>query len=82
MGVAVSCSADRQALGKVTGDGIFLEQLEEDPARFLPEVVDDDLSDAVVPIDLDQPMDAVRQQLSQYTPTCQKHMSRCTCQKP
>ena len=66
VGVAVSCSADRQALGKVTGDGIFLEQLEEDPARFLPEVVDDDLSDAVVPIDLDQPMDAIRNELSKH----------------
>jgi len=66
VGVAVSCSADRQALGKVTGDGIFLEQLEEDPARFLPEVVDDDLSDTVVPIDLDQPMDAIRNELSKH----------------
>jgi len=66
VGVAVSCSADRQALGKVTGDGIFLEQLEEDPARFLPEVVDDDLSDTVVPIDLDQPMDDIRNELSKH----------------
>jgi len=66
VGVAVSCSADRQALGKVTGDGIFLEQLEEDPAHFLPEVVDDDLSDTVVPIDLDQPMDAIRNELSKH----------------
>jgi len=66
VGVAVSCSADRQALGKVTGDGIFLERLEEDPARFLPEVVDDDLSDTVVPIDLDQPMDDIRNELSKH----------------
>ena len=38
VGIAVSCSADRQALGKITRDGVFLEQLETDPARFLPEV--------------------------------------------
>ena len=41
VGIAVSCSADRQALGKITHDGVFLEQLEHDPARFLPEVDDD-----------------------------------------
>ena len=52
VGVAVSCSADRQALGKITSDGIFLEQLEEDPARFLPETLEDELSGDVVPIDL------------------------------
>ena len=66
VGVAVSCSADRQALGKITADGIFLEQLEEDPARYLPEVVDDDLSDEVVAIDLDQPMDAIRNELAKH----------------
>ena len=66
VGIAVSCSADRQALGKITGDGVFLEHLEEDPARFLPEVVDDDLSATVVPIDLDQPMDAIRSELSKH----------------
>ena len=66
VGIAVSCSADRQALGKITAEGVFLEQLEEDPARFLPDVVDDDLSSAVVPIDLDQPMDAIRSELSKH----------------
>ena len=66
VGIAVSCSADRQALGKITAEGVFLEQLEEDPARFLPEVGDDDLSSAVVPIDLDQPMDAIRSELSKH----------------
>jgi len=66
VGIAVSCSADRQALGMITGDGVFLEHLEEDPARFLPEVVDDDLSATVVPIDLDQPMDAIRSELSKH----------------
>ena len=66
VGIAVSCSADRQALGKITADGVFLEQLEEDPARFLPEPTDDDLSADVVPIDLDQPMDAIRAELSKH----------------
>jgi fumarate hydratase class I len=66
VGIAVSCSADRQALGKITAEGVFLEQLEEDPARFLPDVVDDDLSSTMVPIDLDQPMDAIRGELSKH----------------
>jgi len=66
VGIAVSCSADRQALGKITAEGVFLEQLEEDPARFLPEVGDDDLPSTVVPIDLDQPMDAIRSELSKH----------------
>ncbi|MDP6287740.1 MAG: FumA C-terminus/TtdB family hydratase beta subunit, partial [Acidimicrobiales bacterium] len=61
-----SCSADRQALGMITADGLFLEQLEEDPARYLPEVTDDDLSTDVVPIDLGQPMDAIRSELSKH----------------
>ncbi len=64
--VAVSCSADRQALAKITADGIFLEQLEEDPARFLPETTEDELSDDVVPIDLNRPMDEIRAELSRY----------------
>ena len=66
VGVAVSCSADRQALGKITSEGIFLEQLETDPARFLPEVIDDELSGQVVRIDLDQPMADIRAELSQH----------------
>ena len=66
VGVAVSCSADRQALGKITSEGVFLEQLETDPARFLPEVTDDELSGQVVRIDLDQPMDAILAELSKY----------------
>ena len=65
--IAVSCSADRQALGKITGEGVFLEQLEEDPATYLPEVTQDDLIDAdVVPVDLNQPMAQIRAQLSRY----------------
>ena len=65
--MAVSCSADRQMLGKITKDGIFLEQLETDPARFLPEVTHDDLQDTpVVQIDLNQPMSAIRAELGKY----------------
>ena len=66
VGIAVSCSADRQALGRITADGVFLERLEEDPARFLPDVAHDELPGSVVPIDLDQPMDAIRAELSKH----------------
>jgi fumarate hydratase class I len=66
VGIAVSCSADRQALGKITADGVFLEQLENDPAHYLPDVTEDDLSADVVRIDLNQPMDAIRAELSRY----------------
>jgi fumarate hydratase class I len=62
----VSCSADRQALGKITKDGLFIEALETDPARFLPEVTHEELSDEVVQIDLTQPMDQIRATLSKY----------------
>jgi fumarate hydratase class I len=64
--VAVSCSADRQALAKITADGVFLEQLETDPARFLPETTDEHLSDDVVRIDLNRPMAEIRAELSRY----------------
>lgn len=63
---AVSCSADRQALGKITKEGIFLEALETDPARFLPEVTHEELSEEVVHIDLTQPMDQIRATLTKY----------------
>ncbi|MEY4009586.1 MAG: fumarate hydratase [Actinobacteria bacterium] len=63
---AVSCSADRQALGKITKDGIFIEALETDPARFLPEVTHEELSDEVVQIDLTRPMDEIRATLSRH----------------
>jgi fumarate hydratase class I len=63
---AVSCSADRQALGKITVEGVFLEQLETEPAHFLPDVTEDDLSNEVVHIDLNQPMDVIRATLSKY----------------
>ena len=62
--VAVSCSADRQALAKITPDGVFLEQLERDPAQFLPDVTDDHLDDDVVKVDLNRPMREIRDQLA------------------
>ncbi|MBI1376775.1 MAG: fumarate hydratase [Frankiales bacterium] len=64
--IAVSCSADRQALAKITPEGVFLEQLEEDPARFLPDVTDEHLDDDVVRVDLSRPMDEIRAELSRY----------------
>jgi fumarate hydratase class I len=62
--IAVSCSADRQAVAKINAEGVWLEQLERDPARFLPEVTDDHLESDVVQIDLTQPMDDIRAVLS------------------
>ena len=64
--LAVSCSADRNAIGKITADGVFLEQLETDPARFLPEVTDEHLGGDVVDIDLNRPMSEIRAELSRY----------------
>ncbi len=64
--IAVSCSADRQAKAKITKDGIFLEELETDPAHFLPETTDEHLDDKVVKIDLNQSMDAIRAELSKH----------------
>ncbi len=63
--IAVSCSADRQALVKIDATGAYIEQLERDPARFLPEVTDEHLDDNVVHVDLNQPMDEIRKTLSQ-----------------
>ena len=70
--VAVSCSADRQVLGKITPEGVFIEQLEFDPAHYLPEVTHDELASSgaaaedVVRVDLNRPMDEIRAQLTQY----------------
>ena len=64
--IAVSCSADRQALVKITKEGIFIEKLERDPARFLPETTDQHLDDDVVKINLDSPMKEVLAELSKY----------------
>jgi len=62
--IAVSCSADRQARGRITSEGVFLEALDHDPARFLPDVTDEHLDDDVVHIDLNRPMDEVRATLA------------------
>ncbi|MGN6299675.1 MAG: fumarate hydratase [Angustibacter sp.] len=82
--IAVSCSADRQALGKITAEGVFIEQLETDPARFLPDTTHENLADSelaqrarvestsgddVVRIDLNRPMDEIRAELSRYPVT-------------
>jgi fumarate hydratase, class I len=66
IGIGVSCSADRQILGKITAEGIFLEELETNPARFLPEIDEATLGGEVVAIDLARPMDEIRRTLSQY----------------
>ncbi len=67
IGLGVSCSADRQALGKITRDGVFLEALEHDPARFLPAVDEASLGGPVVKIDLDRPMTAILAELAKHT---------------
>ncbi len=66
VGIAVSCSADRQALGKITRDGVFLEQLETDPAKYLPEVEPAALGGDVVKLDLNRPMSELCAELSRY----------------
>src|SRR3954449_4436573 len=67
--IAVSCSADRQALGRITAEGVFLEQLETDPAGYLPDTTDEHLDDALdrpVRVDLNRPMAEIRAELSGY----------------
>ncbi|GIG58671.1 fumarate hydratase class I [Longispora fulva] len=64
--IAVSCSADRQALGKITSSGVYLEKLETEPAHFLPAVEADGLSEEVVRVDLNRPMAEIRAELSKY----------------
>jgi len=66
IGLGVSCSADRQAMGKITKDGVFLEELEHNPAKYLPDIDTSKLGGDVVQIDLNQPMDQIRKTLSQY----------------
>ena len=66
VGIAVSCAADRQILSKITRDGIFLEQLETEPSKYLPEIADETLGGDVVEIDLNRPMSEVRATLSSY----------------
>ncbi len=64
--IAVSCSADRQAKAKITKEGVFIEELERDPAHFLPETTDEHLDETVVKIDLSKPMSEIRAELSKY----------------
>src|SRR3954465_2220366 len=68
VGIAVSCSADRQALAKITAEGVFLEELERDPAKYLPETTGEHLDDdaGVVHLDLNRPMAELRAELSRY----------------
>jgi fumarate hydratase class I len=66
VGIAVSCSADRQALGKITKEGVFLEELEHDPAKYLPDATHADLGGDVVRVDLSKPMTEIRAQLSKH----------------
>jgi fumarate hydratase, class I len=64
--IAVSCSADRQAKAKISGNGVFLERLETDPAQYLPDTEDADLDSDVIRIDLSRPMSEIRAELSRY----------------
>ncbi|HTX81576.1 MAG TPA: fumarate hydratase [Streptosporangiaceae bacterium] len=64
--IAVSCSADRQAKAKINGNGVFLEQLETDPAQYLPDTAEAELDGDVVRIDLSRPMSEIRAELSRY----------------
>src|SRR5438128_3132897 len=66
IGLGVSCSADRQALGKITRDGVFLEELEHNPAKYLPEVDTSRLGGEVVKVDLNRPMQEILATLSNY----------------
>ncbi|MEY3161621.1 MAG: fumarate hydratase class, partial [Planctomycetota bacterium] len=66
VGIGVSCSADRQVLGKITSEGAFLEQLETNPSRFLPEIDEAALAGAVVPLDLTRPMAEIRATLAKH----------------
>lgn len=64
--ISVSCSADRQCVGKITRHGVFLEQLETDPAKYLPEVDESAFGGDVVKVDLNRPMSEIRALLSRY----------------
>ena len=66
VGIGVSCSADRQVMAKATTEGLFIENLEQDPAKYLPEVGSEHLSGDVIKIDLSQPMDKIRAELSKH----------------
>ena len=66
VGIGVSCSADRQALGKITADGVFLERLETDPSKHMPEITDQALGGEMVEIDLNRPMADILADLTRY----------------
>jgi len=66
IGMGVSCSADRQCLGKITKDGVYIEELEHDPAQYMPEIGDEHLDADVVKIDLNRPMAEILAELSKY----------------
>ncbi|MBT7449628.1 MAG: fumarate hydratase, partial [Rhodospirillaceae bacterium] len=66
VGIGVSCSADRQIKGKITAEGVFLEQLETNPAQYMPDVREDKMPGEVVNIDLNKPMAEIRAELSKY----------------
>jgi fumarate hydratase class I len=66
IGLGVSCSADRQAMGKITKDGVYLEELERNPAKYLPDIDTSKLGGEVVQIDLNRPMKEILKTLSQY----------------
>jgi fumarate hydratase class I len=73
--IAVSCAADRQALAKITAEGVFLEELEQDPAKFLPETKPDDLEDFYVSLDLNRPMPEILAELSKHPVKTRVHLT-------
>lgn len=75
VGLGVSCSADRQIKGKITAEGVFLEQLETDVGKYLPEVTDEHMSSEVVKLDINQPMSELRKQLSSLPVTTRLSLS-------
>ena len=75
IGLGVSCAADRQALGKITREGVFLEELEHHPAQYLPEIDQEKLGGAVVKVDLNRPMQEILAQLSKYPPKTRLSLS-------
>ena len=86
VGLGVSCSADRQVLGKITREGLFLEQLETNPARFLPEVTDEELGGDVIPVDLNQPdvgdLGATQRTSGRHAPFPDRAPDRCARYRP
>ena len=75
VGLGVSCSADRQIKGRITHEGLFLEQLETNPARFLPDVTDAELPQGVVHVDLSRPMREIRAELAKHPVTTRLALS-------